>query len=129
VSPLSIWLQVPTVSLGAISECLCNVTAYELAYSRSPKNMRSLVVSLFLFMTAISSAIGQAIIPAMKDPYLTWVWGGPAIALGVLTVHFYFTYRHMDNDKFLTDDGYDDSVSEISRSTVGPDHDEKEVEK
>lgn len=113
VSPLNIWLQVPTVSLGAISECLCNVTAYELAYSRSPRNMRSLVVSIFLFMTAISSAVGQAVIPAMKDPYLTWVWGGPAIAMGVLTVHFYFNYRHMNDDKFFTEKD-EDAVSEVA---------------
>jgi dipeptide/tripeptide permease len=125
VSNLSTWLQVPNVSLGAISECLCDVTAYELAYSRSPKNMRSLVVSLFLFTTAISSAIGQAVIPAMKDPYLTWVWGGPAIALGVLTVHFYFTFHHMDDEKFFTDEGSEDSVSETEDSTVERDSGEK----
>lgn len=114
VSPLSIWLQVPTVSLGAISECLCNVTAYELAYSRAPKNMRSLVISLFLFTTALSSALSQALVPVMIDPYLTWVWAGPAIALAVLTVHFYFTYRHMDNDEFITDE--EESVSEAHTS-------------
>lgn len=115
VSHLSIWLQVPTVSLGAISECLCSVTAYELAYSRAPKNMRALVVSLFLFTTALSSALAQALTPVMKDPYLTWVWGAPAIALGVQTVHFYFTYRHMDNDEFFTDDG-EEATSSVSET-------------
>lgn len=121
VSPLSIWLQVPTVSLGAISECLCAVTAYELAYARAPKHMRALVVSLYLFNTALSSALAQALAPAITDPHLIWVWAGPGIVLAVLTVHFYFTFRHMDNDAFFTEEKDDNqvNVSEPSVSTDG----------
>ena len=103
VSPLSIWLQIPNVALGALSECLCNVTAYELAYARAPKHMRSLVMSLFLFTNALSAAVGEAVTPAIADPHLIWVWAGPAIALFILTVHFYWTYRHLDNDEFMTE--------------------------
>lgn len=138
VSPLSIWWQVPNSALGALSECFCNVTAYELAYARAPKNMRALVMSLFLFTNALSSAVGEAITPALVDPHLIWyvvsnlctrplqehvhpshiilnagvslsltclnrVWAGPAIALFVLTIHFYFTYRHLDNDEFMSE--------------------------
>ncbi|RDW65209.1 hypothetical protein BP5796_09901 [Coleophoma crateriformis] len=101
VSPLSLWVQIPTVALGALSECFCNVTAYELAYARAPPGMRSLVMSLFLFTSALSAAVGEAVSPAIADPYLVWVWAGPAIALAVFTVHFYWTYRHMDNDEFM----------------------------
>ena len=72
VSPISIWWQVPNSALGAISECFCNVTAYELAYARAPKNMRSLVVSLFLFTSALSAALGEAITPVTLDPHLIW---------------------------------------------------------
>jgi dipeptide/tripeptide permease len=43
VSNISIWWQIPNVSLGALSECFCNVTAYELAYARSPPGMKALV--------------------------------------------------------------------------------------
>ena len=103
VSPLSIWLQIPNVALGALSECFCNVTAYELAYARSPKNMRALVVSLFLFTNALSSALGEAVTPAIQDPYLVWVWAGPAIGLFVLTVHFYWRYHYMDDDEFMSE--------------------------
>lgn len=72
VSPISIWWQVPNTALGALSECFCNVTAYELAYARAPKNMRALVMSLFLFTNALSSAVGEAITPALADPHLIW---------------------------------------------------------
>ncbi|KAG0650098.1 Peptide transporter PTR2 [Hyphodiscus hymeniophilus] len=103
VSPLSVWLQIPNVALGAISECFCWVTAYELAYARSPKSMRSLVMAIFLFTNALSAALGEAITPAIRDPHLIWVWAGPAIALFVLTIHFYFTFRHLDNDEFMSE--------------------------
>jgi MFS family permease len=118
VSPLNIWLQVPNVSLGAISECLCNVTAYELAYARAPKNMRALVMSLFLFTNALSSALGEALSPVIIDPYLIWVWAGPAIAMAVLTVHFYWTFRHMDKDEFMTAGKGDDTTAGINQLLV-----------
>lgn len=103
VSPINVWLQIPNVALGALSECFCNVTAYELAYARSPKNMKALVMALFLFTNALSSALGEAVTPAIADPHLIWVWAGPAIAMAVLTVHFYWRFHFMDNDEFMTE--------------------------
>ncbi|GME41663.1 Oligopeptide transporter [Neofusicoccum parvum] len=114
VSPLSIWLQIPNVALGALSECFCNVTAYEIAYSRSPKTMKALVMAIFLFMTALSSALAEILSPVIKDPYLIWIWAGPAIALFVQTVIFYFRYKHIDNDEFMT---YEDE-SQASESVA-----------
>ncbi|KAF2720509.1 POT family protein [Polychaeton citri CBS 116435] len=108
VSPLSVWLQIPNVALGALSECFCNVTAYELAYSRAPQGMKSLVYALFLFTMALSSALGEIVSPAIADPHLIWVWAGPAIALAVQTVIFWFRYKHMNDDEFMT---YDDDAA------------------
>lgn len=99
VAPISIWWQVPNVAFGALSECFCNVTAYELAYARAPEGMKALVMSLFLFMTALSSALGEIISPAIADPHLIWVWGGPTIALAVQTVIFWFRYRDYNEDE------------------------------
>ncbi|EME46276.1 hypothetical protein DOTSEDRAFT_148348 [Dothistroma septosporum NZE10] len=102
VSPISVWVQVPIYVLAATSECFCNVTAYELAYARSPPGMKSLVVSLFLASSALSYALGEVLSPVTKDPYLIWIWAGPAIALAVQTVIFWFRYRHMNDDEFMT---------------------------
>jgi dipeptide/tripeptide permease len=102
VSPLSIWVQLPNVILGAISECFCQVTAYEIAYARSPKNMKAMVMSVFLFMNALSSALAQIMTPAVKDPNLVWVWASPAITLFVVSVVFYWRYRYMNSDEFMT---------------------------
>ncbi|KAI1756171.1 POT family protein [Xylaria castorea] len=102
VSPISIWWQVPNVSLGAISEIFVNVTSYELAYARAPENMRATVISIFLFMTALSSALGEILIPAIKDPTLVWAWAAPAIALFVQTVIFWWRHRHVNEEVFMT---------------------------
>ncbi|KAI1184381.1 POT family protein [Nemania serpens] len=102
VSPISIWWQIPNVSLGAISEIFVNVTAYELAYARAPENMRATVIAIFLFMTALSSALGEILVPAITDPTLIWAWAAPAIALFVQTVIFWWRHRHVNEEVFMT---------------------------
>lgn len=39
VAPISIWLQIPNVALGAMSEIFVNVTSYELAYARKHRSL------------------------------------------------------------------------------------------
>ncbi|EPQ59685.1 MFS peptide transporter [Gloeophyllum trabeum ATCC 11539] len=124
VSPISVWWQVPNYALGALSECLCNVTAYEMAYARSPKSMKSLVMSIFLFTTALSSALGEILSPAIVDPHLIWIWAGPAIALFVQTVIFWFRYKHIDNEDFMTYEE-EEETSHGSTKTTGSYPDEK----
>jgi len=55
--------------LIAISEILASITGLEYAFTKAPKNMRSLVMAVFLFMLAISSAIGEAFV-CMSSPIL-----------------------------------------------------------
>lgn len=102
VSTINIWWQIPNVALGAISECFCNVTAYEIAYARSPKGMKAVVMSMFLFNTALAAALGEVLTPVTVDPHLIWVWGGLAIALAAQTVIFWWSYRGMNDDDFMT---------------------------
>ena len=118
VSPLSIWWQVPNVALGAISECFCNVTAYEIAYARSPKGMKSVVFALYLFNNALSSALGEVLTSVTVDPHLIWVWAGLAIALAAQTIIFYWKYRELDNDEFMTYQDDREAVEEYRRSSV-----------
>ncbi|KAK5991705.1 MFS-type transporter ucsM [Cladobotryum mycophilum] len=101
VSPLNIWWQIPNVALGAISELFCTVTAYELAYARSPPHLKAVVMSLFLFNTALSSALGEILIPAIRDPHLIWAWAGPAIALFVQTAIFWVRHHKLDDEIYM----------------------------
>lgn len=100
VAPISIWWMAIPFAVGGISELFVNVPAYGIAYSRAPINMRGLVSALNLFNTAIAYAIGLACSSVITDPYLTWDFGGPAIAGGVCTIIFYFTFRHIDKEEF-----------------------------
>ncbi|KAH6604252.1 hypothetical protein Trco_007698 [Trichoderma cornu-damae] len=101
VSPINIWWQIPNVALGAISELFCNVTAYEMAYSRAPPHLKSVVLALFLFTTALSSALAEILIPAIVDPHLIWAWAGPAIALFAQTIIFWVRHRKLDDDVYM----------------------------
>ena len=88
-------------ALGGISELFVNVPAYGIAYSRAPKNMRGVVSAINLLNTAVAYAIGLACSAVVRDPYLTWVFGGPSIVGGVLTVIFYFMFRHIDKEEYM----------------------------
>ncbi|KAJ5984696.1 hypothetical protein N7481_006795 [Penicillium waksmanii] len=108
VAPISIWWQLATTILAALSECFAAVTAYEVAYARSPKSMKSLVVAVFLFMNALSSALGEILIPVTKDPYLLWLWGAPAVALAVQSIIFWFRFKHLNHETFNAGDELDE---------------------
>ena len=117
VSPLSVWWQVPNVALGALSECFCFVTAYELAYARAPKNMKAMVTSMLLFSNALASALGLIITPTIADPNLIWVWAGPAVALFAQTCWFQWRYRDLEHDEFMVyrDDEEEDRKVVLSK--------------
>lgn len=101
VAPISIWWMALPYAIGGISELFVNVPAYGLAYSRAPVNMRGLVSALNLFNTAIAYVIGLACSSVIADPHLTWDFGGTAIAGGIMTIIFYFTFRHIDNEEYV----------------------------
>ncbi|GAB1192599.1 hypothetical protein APSETT444_001792 [Aspergillus pseudonomiae] len=101
VAPISIWWMAIPYALGGISELFVNVPAYGIAYSRAPKNMRGVVSAINLLNTAVAYAIGLACSAVVRDPYLTWVFGGPSIVGGVLTVIFYFMFRHIDKEEYM----------------------------
>ncbi len=119
VAPITIWWSAIPLAVGAISELFVNVPAYGIAYSRAPPNMRGLVSALNLFNTAIAYLIGLACSSVITDPHLTWVFGGPTIAGGVLTVVFYFTFRHIDKEEYvISHKKTDDSVEVVGTNKV-----------
>ncbi len=87
------------VSCGTMSEIFTNVTSYEYAYSKAPENMKSLVMSVNLFMSAISAAIGQAFTPLSDDPYLVWNYTAVAIIAFAGGVAFWFCFHHLDGEE------------------------------
>ncbi|KAI8931709.1 hypothetical protein NX059_011354 [Plenodomus lindquistii] len=114
VAPITIWWMAIPYALGGISEIFVNVPAYGIAYSRAPVNMRGLVSAINLFNTGVAYAIGLACSSVIRDPYLTWDFGGPAIVGAVLAIVFYFMFRKIDSEELvMRDEGSTDYQLEL----------------
>ncbi|KAL2141124.1 hypothetical protein VTI28DRAFT_2783 [Corynascus sepedonium] len=128
VAPISIWWMAIPYAIGGISELFVNVPAYGIAYSRAPINMRGLVSALNLFNTAVAYAIGLACSTVITDPHLTWDFGGAAIAGGIMTVIFYFTFRHIDKEEYVLSKNKDYHLEmEGTRNVVGENETNKTI--
>ncbi|KFY01867.1 hypothetical protein V490_00738 [Pseudogymnoascus sp. VKM F-3557] len=99
VSPINIGAQTGAFVLIAVSEIFANVTALEYAYSKAPRNMRSLVQAISLFTNAFSSAIGEALVPLADDPLLIWNYGIPAILAVIGGTIFWIQFRGLDAEE------------------------------
>ena len=63
--------------------------------------MKSLIMSVNLFMSAFASAVGQAFTPLSGDPLLVWNYTVIACIAFVGGIGFYFSfyYLHAEEDK------------------------------
>jgi len=95
-APLSVWWQsVPYILIG-ISEVFASVTGLEYAFTKAPEDMRSLVTGVYLLQTAVSSVLGQLLVPLSADPWLTWNYAvAGVLALGG-GVGFWWSYGGLD---------------------------------
>jgi len=94
-----VWAQSGAYVLIALSEIFASITALEYAFSKAPKNMRSMVQALALFTTAVSAALGQAWVSLSADPLLVYNYvsvGALALVAGVI---FWFQFRHLDREE------------------------------
>jgi len=98
-SPLNVWIQTGSYVLIAFSEILASITGLEYAFTKAPKNMKSLVMSVFLFMSAISYAIGEAFVSLSIDPLLVWNYGAMAVLATLGGVLFWLSFRHLDAEE------------------------------
>ncbi|EIN03463.1 peptide transporter PTR2A [Punctularia strigosozonata HHB-11173 SS5] len=96
VSPLIVWIQTGSYVLVAFSEIFASITGLEYAFTKAPKNMRSLVMSVFLFTSALSSALGEAFVSLSQDPLLVWNYGVVAVIAGVTGTLFWLAHRKLD---------------------------------
>jgi POT family proton-dependent oligopeptide transporter len=111
VSPLNVWIQAGSYVLIAVSEILASITGLEYAFTKAPKNMRSLVMSIFLFTSAIASAIGEAFVSLSTDPLLVWNYGSMAVIAAIAGVLFWLSVRKLDRNE--------DKLNNLSSGHVG----------
>ena len=58
--------------------------------------MRSLVMSVFLFTSALSAALGEAFVALSSDPLLVWNYGVMAVLAAVGGTIFWIQFRGLD---------------------------------
>ncbi|EEP79081.1 conserved hypothetical protein [Uncinocarpus reesii 1704] len=98
-APISVWVQAIPYVFGGISEIFASVTSLEYAFTKAPTNMRSMVQAIALFMNALSSALGQALVSLAEDPLLIWNYGVTACLTFCGGVGFWFTNRQTDKEE------------------------------
>ena len=83
---------IPRYILIAISEILASITGLEYAFTKAPKNMRSLVMACFLFMAGLSSVIGEIFVCkfySSSHSTLLLIW------MSALSNQFYLRTRYL----------------------------------
>ncbi|KAJ7192568.1 peptide transporter PTR2A [Mycena pura] len=115
MSPLNVWIQTGSYVLIAFSEIFASITGLEYAFTKAPTNMRSLVMSVFLFMSAVASALGEAFVSLSADPLLVWNYGVMGVLAGVTAVILWFSVRNLD--------AKEDELNNLAEGHVGTEHD------
>ncbi|KAK2600065.1 hypothetical protein QQS21_005229 [Conoideocrella luteorostrata] len=98
-APISVWVQVFPYGLIGMSEVLASITKLEYAYTKAPQNMKSTVQAIALFTSAVSSALGQALVGLSEDPLLVWNYGSVAVVALIGGIGFYLTFRKADREE------------------------------
>ncbi|KAK9762753.1 hypothetical protein K7432_011201 [Basidiobolus ranarum] len=94
---LNVWWQIPAYVLIALSEIFASVTSLEYSYTHAPDSLKGMVSAMSLLPNAFSALIGIFLSPVSKDPYLTWMYGGVAIACFVVGILFWYFFKHYDS--------------------------------
>ena len=96
---ISVWVQVFPYGLVGMSEVLASITKLEYAYTKAPANMKSTIQAIALSTSAVSAALGQALVALSEDPLLVWNYGSVAVVAAIGGVGFYLTFRNADAEE------------------------------
>ncbi|KAJ6574038.1 POT family-domain-containing protein [Mycena capillaripes] len=99
VSPLSVWIQAPAYILIVLSEIFTSVTGYEYAYTKAPKNMRSIVMAMYMGTGATSAVLGEAFLWLSADPLLVWNYAVMAVFTGGGGCAFWLVMKRFDTQE------------------------------
>ena len=83
---VSVGLQTPTYVFLAWAEILAIVSGTELAYSKAPASMKSIVQALFNLFSALGSVFGIGVSFAAYDPNMVIVYGSITALLFFVTL-------------------------------------------
>ncbi|KAJ9603360.1 hypothetical protein H2200_012138 [Cladophialophora chaetospira] len=93
---ISIIYQAPIYLLVAISEILVSITSMEYAFTKAPKNMRSMIQAFALLMGALANLIGEGFLWLARDPFLVWNYSVMGMVAFVAGCAFWWCNRELD---------------------------------
>ena len=85
---VNVGVQTPTYVFLGVAEILAIVAGTELAYTKAPANMKSIVQAIFMFFSALGSVLGVGVSFAAYDPNMVIVYSSVAALLVLSTVAF-----------------------------------------
>ncbi|KAK1845505.1 oligopeptide transporter [Colletotrichum chrysophilum] len=118
---VNVWLQLPVYVALAIAEIFGLVTASEYAYSKAPKNMKSIVQAMVQLSACLGSLMAMALSPVSRDPHLVVVYAVIAGVMGACSVLFWWKFQKYDavdrelND--LVDEEWESGVASTQEDT------------
>lgn len=83
--------------------------------------MKSFVQSLYLFTSALGSALSEALVPATGDPAIMWMYTGVGVAAVATAGIFWLTFHHYDAEEEEMNklDAYDSASSKPGYESDG----------
>ncbi|KAI8157007.1 hypothetical protein K4K49_005986 [Colletotrichum sp. SAR 10_70] len=101
---VNVWLQLPVYVALAIAEIFGLVTASEYAYSKAPKNMKSIVQAMVQLSACLGSLMAMTLSPVSRDPHLVIVYAVIAGVMGACSALFWWKFQKYDAvDRELND--------------------------
>jgi POT family proton-dependent oligopeptide transporter len=91
---IHVWIQAPAYILVAFSEAFVIVTGLEIAFTKAPDSLRSLVSALFWLTIGIAAAICIGLTPVTNDPDILWMYTSLAVITWVGGCLFYACFRN-----------------------------------
>ena len=82
-------IQTPGYLLIGLAEILASITGLEYAFTKAPANMKSFIMSMFLFTNAFGSILGIGVSVVAEDPKFVWFYTGLCLADVVATIAFW----------------------------------------
>jgi POT family proton-dependent oligopeptide transporter len=95
---VSVWVQTPVYFILAVAEILGFATLSEIAYSKAPKSMKTMVQAVTQLTAGLASVIGIALSPAAKDPNLVIMYAVIAGLAAIVAFPFWWYFRRIDED-------------------------------
>jgi POT family proton-dependent oligopeptide transporter len=80
---VSVALQIPVYVFEGLGEIFSNPAMYEYAFTEAPLSMKAVLQAFFALTAAAGSALGLALTPTYRDPYLLIMYASLAGAMFV----------------------------------------------